>query len=169
VKVRTAPHDLVRATVAEDHRAAGGIHIVKERNVGKDAAYAVAFEDRDGVQRRGVVGLRRHDGGVWLPIGGFMGSARVTGGRDVWMTWGGWGSGEGSTRAGFGGWVADRAAVSARVTDATGRTIEDAVENGVVLFLYKGNFGLGNARVDLFDAAGTIIKSGTMRNGADAI
>jgi hypothetical protein len=140
MKVGTAPHDLVRAVVADDHRSVvGALHIVKERQAGKDAAYAVAFEDRNGVQRRGIIGLRRHDGGVWRPSGVFMGSARVTGDGDVWMTWGGWGPPEARERAGFGGWVADAAAVSARVTDISGRTLEDEVENGVVLFLYKGD------------------------------
>ncbi len=163
MKVKAAPHDLIRAIVAEHHRPVAGIHIVKERHVGKDTAYAVAFEDRDGAQRRGIVGLRRHDGGAWSPSGAFMGSVRVTGDRDVWMTWGSWGAGDGSKRAGFGGWVADAAAVSARITDATGRTIVDEVENGVVLFFYKGSFGLRDARVDLLDAEGVVIRSGTMR------
>jgi hypothetical protein len=123
----------------------------------------VAFEDCDGVQRRGVVGLHRHDQGVWLPSGIFMGSARVTGDCDIWMTWGSWGEGDGSKRAGFGGWVADAAAVSARVTDAAGQTIEDDVENEVVMFLYKGKFGLRDARVDLLDTEGIVLRSGTMK------
>jgi hypothetical protein len=157
--IRTTPHDLVRAVVAEDHQPVAGVHIVKERHGGKDAAYAVAFEDRDGALRRGVVGLCRHDG-VWRPSGSFMGSARVTGDRDVWMTWGGWGPGQGRERAGFGGWVADAAAVSARVTDMSGRTLQDDVESGVVLFLYKGDFGLSDARMELLDAHGVVIRSG---------
>jgi hypothetical protein len=67
--VRTAPHDLVRAVVAEDHRPVAGVHIVKERHGGKDAACAVAFEDRGGALRRGIIGLCRHDAGVWRPSG----------------------------------------------------------------------------------------------------
>jgi hypothetical protein len=158
--LRTAPHDLVRAVVAEDHRPVAGVHIVKERHDGKDAAYAVAFEDRDGALRRGMVGLCRHDAGVWRPSGAFMGSARVTGDRDVWMTWGGWGPAQGRERAVFGGWVADAAAVSARVTDMSGRTLQDEVESGVVLFLYKGDFGFSDARMELLDAHGVVIRSG---------
>src|SRR4051794_11409584 len=76
MEVGTAPEDLVRTMVAEDHRPAGAIHIVKERHAGKDAAYAVAFEDRDGVERRGIIGLRRLEGGGWSPSGSFMGSVR---------------------------------------------------------------------------------------------
>ena len=161
--LRTAPHDLVRAVVAEDHRPVAGVHIVKERHDGKDAAYAVAFEDRDGALRRGMVGLCRHDAGVWRPSGAFMGSARVTGDRDVWMTWGGWGPAQGRERAVFGGWVADAAAVSARVTDVSGRTLQDEIESGVVLFLYKGDFGLSDARMELLDAHGVVIRSGPAR------
>jgi len=157
---RTAPHDLVRAVVAEDHRPAAGVHIVKERHDGKDAAYAVAFEDRDGALRRGMVGLCRHDAGVWRPSGAFMGGARVTGDRDVWMTWGGWGPAHGRERGVFGGWVADAAAVSARVTDMSGRTLQDEVESGVVLFLYEGDFGFSDARMELLDAHGVVIRSG---------
>ena len=70
-----------------------------------------------------------------------MGNARATGDRDVWMTWGGWGPAQGRERAVFGGWVSDAAAVSARVTDMSGRTLHDEVESGVALFLYKGDFG----------------------------
>ena len=157
--LRTAPHDLVRAIVGEDHRPVAGVHIVKERHDGKDAAYAVAFEDRDGALRRGMVGVCRHDAGLWRPSGAFMGSARVTGDRDVWMTWGGWGPAQGRERAVFGGWVADAAAVSARVTDMSGRTLQDEVGSGVVLFLYKGDFGLSDARIELLDAHGVVIRS----------
>ena len=60
--LRTAPHDLVRAVVAEDHRPVAGVDIVKERHDGKDAAYAVAFEDRDGALRRGVIAMTQGSG-----------------------------------------------------------------------------------------------------------
>jgi len=76
----------------------------------KDAAVAVAFADRDGVQRRGVLGLSRHRSKTWRPSGGYMGSSRVTGYGDVWMTWGGWGQGDSDSP--------ERAAVaSGRVAD----------------------------------------------------
>jgi hypothetical protein len=158
--VRTTPHDLVRAVVAEDHRPVAGVHIVKERHGGKDAAYAVAFEDHGGALRRGIIGLCGHDAGVWRPSGAYMGSARVTGDRDVWMTWGGWGPSQAREHAVFGGWVADAAAVSARVTDMAGRTLQDEVQGGVVLFLYKGHFGLSDARMELLDANGVVLRSG---------
>jgi hypothetical protein len=161
--IRTTPHDLVRAIATEDHRPVAGVHIVKERRDGKDAAYAVAFEDRYGALRRGIIGLCRHDAGIWRPSGACMGSARVTGDGDLWMTWGGLGPAQAREHAVFGGWVADTAAVSARVTDMSGRTLDDEVESGVVLFLYQGDFGLSDARMELLDATGVVIRSGAVR------
>jgi len=120
----------------------------------------VAAEALNKTLRRGIIGLCRHDAGDWRPSGAFIGSARVTGDRDLWMTWGGWGPAQGRERAVFGGWVADASAVSARVTDMSGRTLHDEVESGVALFLYKGDFGLSDARMELLDAHGVVIRSG---------
>lgn len=92
-----------------------------------------------------------------------MGSERVTGDRDVWMAWGGWGPGDSQESAVAGGWVADPTAVSARLIDTTGRTLSDEVENGVLLFMWKGNFDLHGARLDLLDADHRITRSGPMR------
>jgi hypothetical protein len=121
--------------------------------------FAVAFEDNDRVQRRGVIGLCNHHGGTWRTSGGFMGSARVTGNRDLW-TWGGWGAGESRERDVFGGWVADPSAVSARAIDAKGRTLEDPVENGVALFMWKGEFNFRYARLELLDAEQPVLRTG---------
>jgi len=164
MKVQANPRDVVRAVVIADHsQFEDSIEIVREKHAGKDAAFAVAFEDRNGVQRRGVFGLHKHPGGVWRRSGGgFMGSARITGDRDVWMTWGGWG-GDSRERAVYGGWVADLTAVSARATDhMTGRTLHDVVENGVVLFMYKGEFGLDYARLELLDAEAQVLRTGPL-------
>lgn len=164
LKVKTVPQDLIRNMILGGYRPfEESIRIVREKRAGKDAAFAVAFEDRDGVQRRGVLGLRRHHGGTWQPSGGFMGSARVTGDRDVWMTWGGYGSGESKRRAVAGGWVADPAVMSARLIDTTGRILSDDVENGVFLFMWKGAFDLHGARMDLLDADNRVTRSGPMR------
>lgn len=159
------PRDVARGVVLADYRPIeDSIQIVREMRAGKDAAVAVAFEDRDGVQRRGLIGLSRHQGSVWRPSGGFMGTARVTGDRDVWMTWGGWGPADSKARAVAGGWVADPAAVSARLVDPMGRALIDDVENGVVLFMWKGDFDLHSARLELFDADNDVRRSGPMRN-----
>lgn len=101
--------DLVRNVVVAEYRPVeDSVQVVRTKQTGKDAVVAVAFDDRDGVQRRGLVGLCRHHGKTWQRSGGFMGSTRVTGPRDVWMTWGGWGpAGKSRERAVAGGWVAD--------------------------------------------------------------
>jgi hypothetical protein len=165
MKVKADPRDLVRSVVLAEYRPAGdSIEIVREKSAGKDAAFAVAFEDRDGVQRRGVLGMCRHKSDEWRSSGAFMGSARVTGDRDVWMTWGGWGpADERRERAVAGGWVADPTAVSARLVDPAGRALTDSVENGVFLFMWKGAFLVINATLELLDADGRLIRSGPMR------
>ena len=164
MKMKTDPCDLVRGVVMAEYRPAGdSIEIVREKSAGKDAAFAVAFEDRDGVQRRGVLGMCRHHSDTWRSSGAFMGSARVTGDRDVWMTWGGWGPADGRERAVAGGWVADPAAVSARLVDPAGRALTDAVENGVFLFMWRGAFHVDDGRLELLDADGRVTRSGPMR------
>jgi hypothetical protein len=163
MKVQANPHDHVRAVVIADYSPfEDSIEIVREKHAGKDAAFAVTFEDRKGVKRQGVFGLRKHPGGMWRQSGGFMGSPHLTGERDVWMTWGGW-SGDSHERAVYGSWVADPTAVSARATDdITGRTLDDVVENGVVLFMYKGDFGVHYARLELLDAEARVLRTGRM-------
>jgi hypothetical protein len=160
--VRSDPRDLVRAVVLADYRPfEASIEIVKEKRAGKDAAFAVSLEDRDGAQRRGVIGLRRHHGGTWQQSGDFMGSAHVNGDRDLWMTRGGWASDDSRERAMFGGWVADPAAVSARLIDAEGRCVDDdPVTDGVVLFMWKGAVDLRNARLELLDAQQRVVRAG---------
>jgi hypothetical protein len=163
VAVKPDPRDLVRNVVLADYRPAEeSIQIVREKREGKDAAVAVAFEDRDGVQRRGLIGLCRHHSKKWQPSGAFMGSARVTGDRDVWMTWGGWGPSDSQDRAVAGGWVADPDAVSVRLVDPMGRAITDDVENGVFVFMWKGDFDLRRARLELLDADHKVTRSGPM-------
>jgi hypothetical protein len=162
MNVQPNPRDIVRAMVIADYSpVATSIEIAREKQAGDEAAIAVAFEDGNGVQRRGVFGLRKEPDGRWRPSGGFMGSARLTGERDVWMEWGGWG-GDSRKRTVLGGWVADPAAVSARATDdMTGRTLDDPVENGVVLFMYEGAFG-HYARLELLDADGQVVRAGPL-------
>jgi hypothetical protein len=157
-------HELVQATVAEDHQPIGGaVRIVKERRAGNDAAFAVAFEDRRGRQRRGMVGLRQHADGSWRAAGSFIDIARTPDPHAVWSTWGGWTAGGWRDHAACGGWVADPNAASARLVDAAGRTVEDTVQNDVALFLYTGPFDLSAGRVDLVDADGEVIRSAPVR------
>ena len=163
--MQVQPHarDVVRAVVETDYSPLGdSIEIVGEKYAGDEAAIAVAFDDRNGWQRRGILGFRRAADETWRPSGAFMGSARPTGDLDVWMTWGGWG-GDSREYTVLGGWVADPAAVAARATDAmTGRTLEEGVENGVAIFMYAGDFGTRYARLELLDAVGQVLRSGPL-------
>jgi hypothetical protein len=165
MNVMSDPRDMARAIVIADYGALeNSIEIVRERRAGNQAAIAVAFEDKNGVRRRGVIGLRSQPDGRWRPSGSFMGSAHRTGERDVWMTWGGWG-GDSHDRAVLGGWVADSATVIARaIDDLSGRTLEDAVENGVAVFLYDGDFGLHRARLELIDREGKLLRKGPLNS-----
>lgn len=78
------------------------------------------------------------------------------------MTWGGWGPGDSDSpeRAVAGGWVADPTAVSARPVDTSGRILDDDDENGVFLFMWKGDFDLRSARLELLDADNRVTRSG---------
>ena len=164
MKVQSDPRALARAAVLAEYRpASDAIEIVKEQHSGKDAVFAVAFEDRDGVPRRGLIGMCRHHSNRWQPSDAFMGSARLTEERDVWMTWGGWGPPASPERAVFGGWVADPAAASARAIDNEGRILHDDVKDGVILFMHRGPFHLVQARLELLDAQGRVLRTGPMR------
>jgi hypothetical protein len=74
------------------------------------------------------------------------------------MVSGGWRAGDRREHAVFGGWVADRAAVSARATDAAGRTLEADVVNGVALFIHRDDFEVSSASVELLDAHGVVVR-----------
>lgn len=156
------PRDLVRTIVREDHRpVTDSLKIVREKRVGRDAVFAVTLEDRDGVEWRGVLGLRQHRG-TWQPSGSFMGSTRVTGTRAAWTIWGGWGPGDQHEAAALGGWAADPAAVSARLVDIAGNTLDDTIENRVFLFLWNGGFDPRGARLELLDANGRVTRIVTL-------
>ncbi|HSE09064.1 MAG TPA: hypothetical protein VLB29_10385 [Nocardioidaceae bacterium] len=160
--------DLVHALVATEYDAVeSSVEIVREKRSGKDAAVAVSFDQRNGAQRRGLIGLCRHHDGLWQPSGAFMGSVRGTGPEDVFMTSGGWGPGGRKERAVLGGWVADPAAVSARLVDMrNGDVLVDEVLNGVVVFMCKGDLALPNMRVELLDSAHRVLRAGpVMRRG----
>lgn len=125
------------------------------------AVLAVQFEGRSGSQRRGMFGARHREDGMWSLTGSFMSSPRVARADDVWE-WGGW-SGGGSGMAVAGGWVADLAGASIRVTDPAGRIQEDDVERGVAILMWKGEFSLRYAHAELLDANGHVLRTAPMR------
>lgn len=153
--------DLVQAALeSEYHLVEGSLTIVREKRAGKDAAVAVGFEQRNGVQRRGLIGLCRHHSPWWQTSGAFMGSVRVTGPREVFVTFGGWGPGSHEERAVLGGWVADPAAAYARLVDLrAGDVLEDEVVNGVVIFMRKGDLALPYMRVELLDSERRVLRA----------
>lgn len=155
--------DVVRAVVEADYSAVvNTVEIVREKFTDDTVVVVVAFDDHNGVRRRGVLGFRKDSSDTWRPSGGFMGSVRAIGDRDVWMTWGGWG-GDARESDVLGGWVADPTAVTARATDPmTGETMDEVVENGVALFMYPDTFGTRYARLELLDADGRVLRSGPL-------
>lgn len=162
MSVPPEPGDVVRSIVTADYRPVeNSVELVRERQTGDHYVGAVAFEDDAGVQRRGLYGLQLHPDGVWRTNGHGMGSARPIDERDVWMTWGGWG-GDARELSVLGGWVADPLASVARaIDDATGRILDDTVENGVALFVFDGHFGR-YARMELLDPNGEPIRTGPL-------
>jgi hypothetical protein len=154
--------ELVQAVLESEYRPVdGSVTIVREKRAGKDPAIAVGFEQGNGAQRRGLIGLCRHPDGMWQPSGAFMGSLRVSGPHDVFMTYGGWGSGGSKERAVLGGWVADPAAETARLIDVrTGGALEDEVVNGVVIFMHRDGLALPFARVELLDSEHRVLRAG---------
>lgn len=163
MQVRPPLGDVVRAVVEVDYGAVvNSIEIVREKRAGDTAVIAVAFDDQGGVRRRGVLGFRKDSDDTWRPSGGYMGSVRPTGDRDVWMAWGGWG-GDSREMNVLGGWVAEPTAVMARATDPmTGETLDEIVERGVALFIYPATFGTRYARLELLDADGRVLRSGPL-------
>jgi hypothetical protein len=156
------PHPVIEMIVSvEFDPFEDSIRIVGERRLAEDAAFAVAFEDRGGVQRRGLIGLCGHEN-QWRRRGGCMGSARTTRDTDVWMTSGGWGVPGRTEAAVFGGWVADPDAAAARAVDINGRVLDDQVHDGVAIFMYAEEFDLQHARLELRSADGELLRSGPM-------
>jgi hypothetical protein len=58
------------------------------------------------------------------------------------------------------GWVAEPAAASIRVTDPNGRIEEDTIEAGVALLMWHGDFNHIDAKAELLDSSGQIIRRG---------
>jgi hypothetical protein len=155
------PRDVMLTDVAETYRPVGDVRVLRELVTGDEATFAISFDEGPGIHRLGAVGLRRRDGS-WRRSAHFMGGhyrgvARPDRPGAVWSESGGW-SGDG--RSVLIGWPADPATTSVRITDPSGRSMTDTVDNGVVLFGYGAGFALTAARVDLLDATGRLLRSG---------
>lgn len=148
--------------MAEHRPVEGSIEIVREKQAADDIVIAVQFEDTSGRSRRAMLGFYAHDNS-WHQHGGFAGNAMVRD-RDIWETWGGWGPASStSARAVVGGWVAEPQAATIRVTDPSGRVVEDAVQDGVAILMWLGAFNYLSGTAELLDADGRVLRTGPMR------
>ena len=139
------------------------ITVVREKREGDEAIVAATFHNSSGRLVRGMVGLRRSEDGGWRAAGGGWSS----GPRDVptsaiWSSSGGWGSST-PPKGVMGGWVNEPAARRIKVTDPHGRTEEDAIEAGVAILIWEGDFNASRANVELLEQDGRVIRSGPMR------
>jgi hypothetical protein len=161
----TQARDLAKSTILAEYRPVeDSIEVVREKRTGDDSVVAVRFEDQSGVPRRALLGVHVENG-RWEQGGAFVGSARVTGDRDIWETWGGWGPATPSgRRTVIGGWIAEPAAARIRVTDPLGREVEDAVQNGVAILMWRGDLDVHGATAELLDAEGRVIRMSPMRH-----
>lgn len=140
------------------------IQIVREKRQDAEAVVAATFRRSSGGMVRGFVGLRTFDGG-WHGGGGWSSGPRDVPAEAIWASSGGWGStghAEQPARGVRGGWVNEPAARSIRVTDPNGRTEEDAVEAGVAILIWEGDFDVWHATVELLDEDGQLIRRGPM-------
>jgi hypothetical protein len=76
----------------------------------------------------------------------------------LWFRSGGWGTEDDWC---FGGITADQTVHRVRVATGGGSTVEDVVEEGVVLIIARDG-GLGSATVEMFDARGGPVGSGRL-------
>jgi len=135
---------------------------VREKQVDDNVVVAASFRDNSGRDRRACVGLRRSEELGWHGDGGgWASNARDAEPEGIWLNSGGWGPAEPTRKvAVLAGWVAEPAAASIRVTDPNGRIEEDTIEAGVALLMWHGDFNHIDAKAELLDSSGQIIRRG---------
>lgn len=132
----------------------GALRVDREVNAGRNAVFALSFEDGESDLQGVLIGLVQDDSGVWRSSGASSGRHRATP-ASPWTMWGGWGPPEpDGTAAVVGGWLADSNTAEARLTVPSGQSLHDRVDNGVVLFLWTEEFTARHARLTLIDAMG---------------
>lgn len=131
------------------------IRFLKERLDGDQAMLAVEYEDEDGRGHFAVWGLMRHAGGAWKVSGAAGGGRHEPPSTAPWANFGGWRDGR-SFRAG--GRVHGQEVRSVRMVDATGRAIDDTVDDGIALLMHAGPFDQPWTVV-LCGADGTLLRS----------
>jgi hypothetical protein len=139
------------------------ITVVREKCEGDEAVVAATFRNSSGRLVRGMIGLRRSDDWGWRAAGGGWSSGpRDVPTADIWSSSGGWGSST-PPKGVIGGWVNEPAARRIKVTDRSGRVEEDAIESGVAILLWDGDFDASRATAELLGEDERVIRSGPMR------
>lgn len=141
--------------VAENQAVEDSIEIVRLKKSGDHTVIAAVFANRSGRQVRAMLGMREVDG-RWRGTGGFSGSGSAGEARVSWSS-GGWSHGSRIVR-GF--WVGHPSAVALRLTDSAGEVRQDDIDAAVAILMWDGTFGLTDARVELVNAQGDVIKAG---------
>lgn len=149
------------AAVAADRRILPEqVEAVRERQAGDVAVVAYVVPGEHGPVR-GFAGVRRREGDpTWRASSGWSSEERPVPEDALWIAWGGWGSGAHAapTTGVHGGWVNDPAAALVRITDATGRVLEDRVEAGVAIVVWTGALQRRGAVVELLDDGGVVLR-----------
>ena len=131
------------------------IHFLKEIAQGKLALLGAEFEDTQGRAWRYIFGARQQGDGTWSPAGGAGGAGVQPTRAEPWANFGGWG---GPQFLCLGGRVHGAQVRTVRLTDAEGRTLEDAVENGYSLFLVPKPVKYP-CQIALLDSSGVVVAS----------
>lgn len=131
------------------------IHFLKEQIAADTGLLAVAFEDVDGQQYFWTWGVSRQADGGWAVGGGAGGSGQETSTASVpWANLGAWWN---DRHFCAGGRVHDPSVQRLRLVDGAGRTVEDTVDEGIVLLTRAGPFQQP-WNVELYAAAGRLVR-----------
>jgi hypothetical protein len=135
------------------------VHVLKRRDLPGRQLYAVVFTNQEGLEVFCACELRQQEDGTWSVHGSAGGG--LGGGRPSESPRANLGGSPGGQSSGcyFGGLVeVDSAGEVARVdlVSADGVTLDDSVEEGVVLFLGEGPVDLPLS-AELYDRAGKLV------------
>lgn len=132
--------------------------LVGVKGIDRRGIVAIEFDGVDGSPYRAVWGVDRRRNGSWRVAGGASSRHRYGKPADVWVNGGSWASGGSGVSTGI--WIADPQTQIARITDPHGRSMEDTVESGVALFIWKGDFNLRASTLELLGSDANVLWSG---------
>ncbi len=155
-----AEHPSIVRSLLESQRDAdeGSVEVARVQRDGDEQIVVAASFRRSGQARRTMFGMRQVGDGWRLGGGGFeVPSSNITSARS-WQS-GSFGLPSGRRVEGF--WVDHPAAVMVRITDRSGRSLEDTIEEGAALLLWDdGSFADREVKVELIDGTGAVLESG---------